>query len=297
MSIYLPEPVSPFSTDPVRPPIRLDGFRKLDVPKVPPGKPLFAVVLGGSGTGRSAAARDILDRYRDARKIDAAKFIVPDKVTPTNSAMWTMTAWLQRLRRLVRKKGLVPPELEKKVKDATDAPLAHAYIDAYAECIEDYATELEKQGDGYSFGFCLENVGTWDIIDAAVKIFESVDAPCVFTVQDNGTMRSDIFDPFVALTEAARLAVELSFVTGDDVACFAETHWDLYGQGPQPFETKGVKAVFDEMRDLPIGRARTLLGSLHGLKDDFDTNGPAWNAKKISDTLKKMITNMVIAWK
>src|SRR5262245_24008167 len=65
--------------------VRVDGFKELDEidnylkQEAAQDKPLFFLVTGRNGTGRTCAADYILARYRHYLQIPVDRFIVPDR--------------------------------------------------------------------------------------------------------------------------------------------------------------------------------------------------------------------------
>lgn len=289
-SCYHPDKINPFSRLPPWSPVFVDGFRPVreDIDanlkaSIDDNKPVFVLIVGQSGTGRSAAAKYVLDRYYALRGIAADHFIVPDVNVSQYDARLILGKWMQRLGRQGRRfttDQTLNAEMQTTVTQSLDA----TYEDLFATLVERYATDMEQSQA--AFGVLFENIVDFSLVAAAKTVFEDAVAPCVFTLELNHADAPKIRAAFDNLLATHQTKIELNYLSGEEVAEFAHDHWAACNPGgaPGPFEREGVRQVFSD-RPRPIATARILLARLHLMKMQFENETPPWNAGKIAQTL------------
>ncbi len=303
-SCYFPEKIDAFSREKTTPPVDIDGFRsviegidaqlKVIIDARKP-RPLFVLIAGESGTGRTAAAKYVLDQFVRLAGIDPARFILP-RVEMHHDPKTLLGSWLETLVVDATDAQLIEGDLAEDTLKTIDTA-GETFRAKYALLIQRWVKAMNRKA---FFGVLLENVLDAQYISSAKTIFQAVPAPCVFTVVQpqedapkNDVVRENarkVREAFNAIPDDLRMLVELSALTGEDVALFASRYWAATGNaGVPPFEEKGITAVFGDKRR-KIGTARTLLGRLHNIKIETDLAGPPWGEK----TLARIMPNVLL---
>lgn len=302
-SCYFPEEIDAFSRAEITPPVGVDGFRSV-VDGIdaaikaqiagPEPRPLFVLITGESGTGRSAAAKYVLDQFVRVSGIAAEKLLLP-KVKPSYDPRKDLGEWLEKMAvSIARYSRDLAKETLRTIREAS----ADTYRGDFALLIPQFVDELQKKA---SFGILLENVLDPRTIDAVQMVFEAAPSPCVFTAIQMPEVvgRDEPMNDITRKIKAAfnnnvrkehRMLVELSSLDGEDVAHFAQQHWIASKvKGDPPFEHEGIQAVFSN-KPRKIGMARTLLGRLHSIKLETDEAGPPWG----KDILTGIMPNILL---
>lgn len=292
-SCYLPGKINPFSRAKTPPPVGIDGFRIVveDIDHairsaLEAGEPLFVLIVGQSGTGRSAAAKHVLDRVMEIGGIEPKKFIVP-KADVHYDAKGVLGEWLQFLAILAANGRLADADLQHQTLQTVQAAQDQTFKGPFAGIVASYVAQVGARNG--LFGVLFENVLDTSLVNAAGTVFQFAPVPIVFTVEQAHENTDKIKAAFNAMLINHCVTVDLSFLSGDEVARFAEEHWiACEAQGPAPFEREAVRAAFSD-KPRPIAYARTLLGRLHNLKLRFERDKPPWGAEKIAENMPDVL--------
>jgi hypothetical protein len=302
-SLYDPSRVDPFTSDPVPTIVRLDGFRKLAevdqavTAALAASKSLFALIIGPTGTGRSAAAKYIFRRYNDLHEAPATRLIVPKAQPPNQSSMWTHARWFSALREQVDEAEIDVGALYQELT-AFVVALAQNQAVMFEDDFRRFARRYSRAlaGVGASYAVCMEDVPDWSIILSAFRIFDAAPVACVFTVKHYGPEADAILKAFRDYEGVSSVAVELSHLTAADVADFADGYWRTCpgaAVGPNPFDRDAVRDAFDcafEGQHVSMIKARKLLGRLHQVKEELDADGPPWDSNRLGIVLASVMT-------
>jgi hypothetical protein len=295
-SCYLPGKINPYSRAKTTRPVPVDGFRTIveEIDHVirealEANEPLFMLIVGQSGTGRSAAAKHVLDRVMEIGGLEPKKFIVPS-VDVHYDAKGVLGEWLQFLAILALNGRLANADLQQQTLQTVQVMQAvqdQTFRGPFAGIVNSYVAQV--QATNGLFGVLFENVLDASLVKAAGTVFQFAPVPVIFTVEQAHENADKIKAAFDAMLVNHSRTVDLSLLSGDDVARFVDEHWiACAAEGPPPFEREGVKEVFgDRLR--PIGYARTLLGRLHNIKLRYEGDKPPWNAKKIAENMPDIV--------
>lgn len=257
--------------------VPVDGFRKLSAideylrQTANQEKPLFFLVTGRNGTGRTCVADYILARYRHYRQIPAERFIVPHREVDDDYVFQAFQSWLiflynglSDLRPVVK---LLDVNLLSKVQAASETTMEAIY--------QGLMTSLHKvvANQNVGFGCCLEDVPNYGYISAAFKIFQKTQTVCVFTAKDYEEGRTKIIEPFKQ--KAMGQVIELSPLVGQHVKTLVEQRWRQTTQSPSPFDPEGLANAFD-IKTWTIARALWLASKILEFKVPLHIDGGQW---------------------
>lgn len=211
-------------------------------------KPAFFLVAGTNGTGRTSVANYILARYCHLTNVKPDQFIVPKREVKNCDEFDTFRNWFAFLRGGIRGKqgkslshGL-DKFLEKLPTDADRGTMVPLFADLAREVSEALAKQEFPLGQKApaAFGLCLEDVPKYDIVRAALDIFEEVPTIGIFTTLDYENAGKDVADLFRQKAGAAHQVVELSLLSPDDIDVVVNSRWKACTQVPPPFDSGEV---------------------------------------------------------
>lgn len=266
--------------------VRVDGFSKLDEldlalkNAVDQRHPLFFLVSGKSGSGRSSAANYIMARYCYHRGIDRSRFIIPNRQAAGYDKLAIFKKWFTFLRTAINVKRITLPQ---DLKDDFDSYMKNADPDTMEGSFQDLALRISAElGDlptppgPAGFGCCLEDVKTYDIINSALQIFDTVNTICVFTVGDYEEGKTEVIGPFLQKAKSfSGKAIELSLIQGADVLTVVEERWKKVCAHPSPFDAQGIEQAFSD-KPRPVAQVLSLMGKAIDMKLVQFPNGPPY---------------------
>lgn len=273
--------------------VQVDGFRKLpeidDYLKQMASReqPLFFLVTGRNGSGRTCVADYILARYRYHRQIPPERFIVPDREVSNHDVYETFQNWmiylhneLDALRPLVK--------LEENLLDRIQRTQP-ATMEAVFQGLMTSIHKVSKAGDA-GFGCCLEDVLTYNFINSAFKIFQKTQTICVFTAKDYEEWQKQVIEPFHQ--RALGHVIELSPLVGQHVQILVEQRWQQIANSPSPFDAEGLADAFDK-KPRTIGRALKIVSKILAIKVPLHIEGGIWPHDETLRLSHKELENFV----
>lgn len=277
--------------------VRVDGFNKLDSIReqfdktIKNNKPLFCLVAGRNHTGRTSVANFILAEYCKQQNLPHDKLIVPKRIVDNHDEFTLYKRWLVFLSNEIRRRKInLPQQLQNDIREeirAVDRDIFEATFQDLTYRISDSLSE------NTSFGVCLENVPTYQIIKSAMEIFELTNTVVIFTVDDYSETRQNVIDPFKAAAKEKDnlMIIEITPLNGQDVCAVVQHRWSYVSGEPNPFDIGGVKQAFSD-KERPLGKALFLLAQLLDVKNGININGPKWPAEELkfsSDELCQLV--------
>lgn len=250
---------------------QLDDIGDLLDKAVKEKRPAFFLVKGRDGCGRSSAARFIMASYRDRRKIDPERFIIPSVGAGHSDEFVIIKRWMTDLddeidrRRIVVQKDLLA-EFKSALIQVTPASLEATFL-SLARKLGD---ELEVQQGG--FAICLEGVIDASVISGVIDIFLKTQTVCVFTMGDykNHGVVSEAFDDAVKPDQKLNKNLTLAPLRGADVRIVVKERWEKTTNVDIPFDLPGVERIFSD-RERSVKRIMYLM-------DGFLRNGAVKSA-------------------
>lgn len=239
--------------------------------------PLFFLVSGRDKSGRSSVANYLMARYCHYNSILPANFIVPGRRVDSHDKFAIFKKWLTGLLIDLKKLKSFPEDLKKDFLEGlgsadliTMGPVFHDLVARSSELLARMDPELP-----FGFACCLEKVPTFEIISAAMEIFEDVKTMCIFTVGDYDNLQKDVIWPFRQSPNiAAQCFVELSQLSGNDVSVLVHERWSHVSQKPNPFDLAGIASAFRKPRT--IAQVLFLVAELLRFKIEQHHVGPEW---------------------
>jgi hypothetical protein len=237
-------------------------------------KPVFYVVVGTSGSGRTVTSGRILQLYYGLREQQAKR---DGNAAPKVTAYERKNDGNLDARQVAR--GILKEladEVAELGTDFEDTPVA-ALKDGIAKLRADFTIDdLASVARGFSRGVfklngsmtcVIENVPTTEIFRAVRKTFERTDAAVVCTIkaEQSGSVLGAL-DPGEL---SADLRVELDKLTPQKSFELARLRWRIWkGSGNLPFDSSGLLAAFIK-RQRTVGKS---LGSLGFMLDSKLSN-------------------------
>lgn len=230
--------------------------------KIDAGEPVFFVVSGKSGTGRTSVANYILTRYRDLKGYE--QFVIPP-VTVNHSVPDVFRNWMLRLRGGIRQKKLDIGELSKSILDQVQTTPDNLLNSVFLDLALEVSQALDQLNPKAGFGVYLEDIPTMDLFEAAMDIFRDSSTACVMTVSESALAVMD-------KKPAVDVHIALEEIEGRDVWEIIDKRW--VGNAPNPFDPNGVVKAFDQK--LSIARAMVLMRKILATMLDYHPHGDEW---------------------
>ena len=238
--------------------------------------PVFYVVVGTSGSGRTAVAGRILRLYQGLREARARR----EKQQPPKTAAFERENdgnidARQVGRGILRRLGDRVADLG---TDFEDNPVA-ALHEGLAKLQPDYSIDdlaslaMKFSRRVYKLDGCLacliENVPNAEVLRALRRIFKETEAVVVCTVKSEQT--KEVLDPLGKDELADRLKIELDKLTPEKAFALASFRWKAWkGRGAMPFHSAGLLNAFSK----PLRTVGKSLGTLRYMIDTKLINYP-----------------------
>jgi hypothetical protein len=232
------------------------------------------VVVGARGTGRSTAARAILEMFRTACGVEEKRFLVPDPGELNHDPWAVYQNWLENMRDALQGlENVALATVEQALEDAILETEEKRMSPRYRRCMSAIATMLSGAEVPARFGVCLENVETYQLVQTAAHIFASAKTVCVFT-----TLNSEVGNLVASdAVNAGHQVVRLGTLDGDDVAIVVNQYWKEESKDPSPFPEEVLKDTIAQ-GDPSLGRVLRFTAALFHNKARQLRDGPAWPA-------------------
>jgi hypothetical protein len=253
----------------------------------------FVLVLGTRGTGRTTIANHLMARYRDARGIAPARFVVPecelkgrdgyDIIVDTwfPALYWALRPTAARERDLtIAEAG---QDLRQELHEGTGLGDRNRYVVNARELMA-RASQILEQGHQAAFGVLLERVESEDIVNAAFNVFEKAETLVVLTSHENDSTVAAVRRAFLGRQPRGRAVVGPSFpvlrlgcVAGLTAKELIKARWHAAIQSPcdLPFDEAGVVSAFDAYVRVP-GRVLELTADVLETKAATLDPGEVW---------------------
>ena len=215
----------------------------------------FFAVVGQTGTGRSAAAKYILERWRQQRSVDLDRLIVPlvEEVHHDHYAIFT--TWMSDMSGRASELTRIPAETETQLNAALmNQALLPIFTNQYRRHATSYGTELRAAHPNAAFAVCLEEIVDTKYLKTISTIFEKADTLCICTMSPAVAENAD----FEAI---GWKEIRLEALRGEETAEFIDAHWRQHTDAAIPFEQTIVREAFAKRVDV-IGRVRTLMSDI-----------------------------------
>ncbi|PYT06543.1 MAG: hypothetical protein DMF60_09140 [Acidobacteria bacterium] len=264
--------------------VRVDGFSELDridayIKKHASDKrPLFFMVAGKGGSGRTSVAKFIMSRYRQHRGIDRRQFLPVIREAENHDEFYFFQNWLIDLYYALDSleikptlpKNLTPEEINKALPGTMRASF-HGLMMQFNRVM---STATQAGQPAAWFGCFVDNVRTLAYVDAAEQIFKDTGTVCVFTAGDYKETEDTVIKPFIAAFGEETL-IKLSDLSGGQVKELVNRRWELVSKEEIPFDLAGIETTF-EARARSIGRVLEIFSKLIAVKVPEEVEGPLW---------------------
>jgi hypothetical protein len=255
-------PVNPFRTDELNPLLhgispdllaRVDGFQRIDeigkhVKKAAEQRePVFLMIAGGSGSGRTSVANHVLACYAHHRGLLPERLIVPPNRIEYQTAGPLFKKWVGFLRNAIQKlKVPIPMDLKRDIASLSqrnpDTPDFQDVVQRVGDLLR-YA-----KGGEAAFAVMLEDVESYEIVTAALEIFDDVPTICIFTALNYQMGRARVVRPFDVASRKSdnQWLIELSKLGGAEARQLVEHRWASVSPTTAPIDLQGVQEVFSD---------------------------------------------------
>ena len=223
--------------------IFIDGFSRLkELNKIFEAaeninKPIFFLVSGASGSGRSSVAKYILSHYRKYHKIDSTRFFVPDEIDINNDDLYVIRNWILYLYTDLEDKGI---ELSKDIVEELRGGLGNVARETFRPVLKRIMRRISKilssQNPPSSYGICIEDVKNYQTIDAFIDITKSTNTIAIFTVHENE------YDIINSINNNVK--IELSHLDGQEAREVIDVLWKQTNLHKKPFDGAQVENAF-----------------------------------------------------
>jgi hypothetical protein len=243
-------------------------------------RPVFFLVRGKDGCGRSSAARFIMASYCDHRKIKHENFIVPSIKAGHSDALVILKDWMTELAdEMDRRKISIPAGLQQDFDDAMNASSLEAGKSKFLRLARRLAEELISSQAG--FAVCLEKVTDGRVAKAVIDIFKRTQTVCVFTVghYENLAEVVEAFDDEVKEDQKLNKNLTLKPLRGTEVRVVVEERWQQTAKIDNPFDLQAIERVFGD-KERSVKRVLYLMAKFLALGANRCPNEEGWPANK-----------------
>ncbi|MBI4877223.1 MAG: ATP-binding protein [Acidobacteria bacterium] len=273
---FEPVPLNPVdNADDGRMLVPVDGFANLDPLDAAfqsasdRGGPVFVMVVGASGSGRSSLANCVVARYRDHRHVSQDRFLWVDLRVENHNAHEHFRAALVDLEAQLDEKGLgMTDALRAEFQQCQQAAMDLAGERRLKNLFRHISTDLGKAAEPVAFGLCFDKLLSYDLIRIAFSVLENARAVCVFTVDDYGAKKIELIEPFrdAAPPNASKTLLQLGLISGAEIRRLIEDRWNFVNRNrdpipPNPFPPQDVEQI---LGGLPrtVGRVLRMTGQM-----------------------------------
>jgi len=254
---FAPAKVDAFDNTVTPDPIAVDGFCTMaDIDQhlaamIAARKTALIAIVGQTGTGRSLAARYVLEKWRELKGIDQGKLLVPNIFQELEELHFGHFQVFKQWMSLLREDGWDLGGIPRDAYDAMKTIIRDADEDAYASDFRQparaYANYLHANGASYAL--LLEDVPSADYLAAPKLMFPAAGVICVCTIKDSVKI-----DP----STKGWMPLRLSPLTGDETLNFVSSFWEKCANSQLPFETETLRSTFKGRTDT-VMRVRALM--------------------------------------
>jgi hypothetical protein len=287
-------PYVPRALDPLRRPNdaalltgldRLEDVRQYITRAADARETAYVLVTGRSGVGRTSVANHLLAHFRDHCEVPAEKFVVPHIRIKGHDDNLILRNWLKKLHGELQLRQLTPIsdggiELDDAIRTGEELNDVATYQTTAALWMRTLSDVLAAKGAG--FAVCLENLESYDLIDAALTIFEEAATLVVLTALDYAETRESIRERFLQHSPVGHAqngpsypVVELEPLRGGDAMELIQTRWRSATTLVSPFDDDGLAQAFDD-KLRPAGRVLRLTQEVLDFKTEAAGEGPLW---------------------
>lgn len=251
---FAPVKVNVFDKRAYAEPVPVDGFSTLNEVETylrtarEENTTPFLAIVGQTGTGRSLAAKHVLNLWRTIRGLSPERYVIPAIARLHFGDHDIFKRWMGFLRQLAWELNIPIPE-------AADTALEQAIANSDPST---YPTTFRRHAIAYanymhaadaSYALCLEEIPAEIYLDSAKITFETAGVICVCTIKDNAEIDPGAF---------GWNTLRLSPLTGDEVTNFVSSFWHKCANSDLPFDVEVLRAAFNGRSDT-IAKVRTLM--------------------------------------
>jgi hypothetical protein len=225
--------------------VLVDGFRKLTEirQKMEIGRqrnlPLFVLVSGPAGAGRSSMEYAVLDLWREISRVETSRFARVHAKAKTDSEVDLVRDWLADLvLRLTQLEGLPVDERRiEELESAVGLPDLSQMRLKVKKALPRISTEMSKaKPTPFEIGASFTEVRS-RMVEGVCSIFEGLPKLCILTFSEK-----DPPDPDLRIeTECHRVHTELGPLSREDLGTLIEARW---GAGRIPFSVEAVQDYY-----------------------------------------------------
>jgi hypothetical protein len=257
---FAPAKVDAFDNNATADPVAVDGFCTMAgidqhlAGAAAAGKTALIAIVGQTGTGRSLAARYVLEKWRQMKNLAPGRLLVPNIFQNIEELHYghyeIFKQWMSLLREDGWDLGVIPKEAYEGMKTATAAADKVTYAADLRQAARLYAGHLHANGASYAL--LLEDVPSGDYLASPKLMFPNAGVICVCTIKDNAKL-----DP----QSKGWMPLRLSPIGGNETLNFVSSLWNKHTQSALPFDVNVLRGAFAGRSDT-IMRVRTLMSQV-----------------------------------
>jgi hypothetical protein len=278
---FAPAKENVYARTSVADPVQVDGFgtlanidEHLQARIAANQTPLIAIV-GQTGTGRSLAAKYVIDRWLALRNLDSARLAIPEISTLHFDDHDIFRRWMSLLRELAWDLNIpIPAAVDAALDAAVNASNRATYPMTFRRHATAYAQFMHPANASYAF--CLEEVPSDMYLESAKIAFAVAGILCVCTIKDASGI-----DP----TQHGWMTIRLTSLTGEETTRFISDFWQKRSASALPFDRDVLRTAFAN-RTETIAKIRGLMSRvlIRRLESKPDA---VWDADTFQEALER----------
>jgi hypothetical protein len=255
---------------------RLDG---LLADRAIPGRPVFFLVVGDSGTGRTSAANYLIYRWAKHKQFESDGLLVFPGKAGMDEADNVLYKLVMYMRNEIQARFL-------QLSDATDIRLTRIedappgnLIPTLQRIVHMIYRDL-REVEHLAFATVIEQLKAFDLVTNVLQVFRLAETIVVLTADRTEAMERDVLGQFDSDMNREIEVVRLSPLYGADVGTLVEERWRRCSKDPSPFDRIDVANAFSDART--IKRVLQIISAMLKLKQaEFGNSGlDPWPASK-----------------
>jgi hypothetical protein len=260
----------------------IQGFQRLDgllAERATREGPVFFLVIGDSGTGRTSAANYLIYRWAEHKQLVSDGVLIFSGKAEMDEAGDVLYELVMYMTNRIRARFLqLSDATELQLTKIEDTPPRNLIprLQRIVHMIYRDLRELEH----LAFATVIEQLKAFDLVTNVLQVFRLAETIVVLIADRTEAMERDVLGKFDSDMKREIQVVKLSPIYGPDVGTLVEERWRRYSDDPSPFDRIDVANAFSEART--VKRVLQIISAMLKLKQaEFENSGlDPWPASK-----------------
>jgi hypothetical protein len=209
-------------------------------------RPVFFLLVGESGTGRTSAANYLIYRWTEHRHIESNRLLVlPSRAGAAAAADDVLYDLLIYMRNEIQASSLwLADATDKRLREIEDVRPG-SLIPALQNAMRMVNNDLKKE-DNVNVAAVIEQLKGFDLVEKVLQVFRHAETIVVLTADQTETIQRDVVSQIDSKLRQEIKVVQLFPLHGYDVGTLVEERWKQYSQHSSPFDRAGVIRAFSD---------------------------------------------------